>query len=81
MITRRNAIPKIAVIGAAITAGTGMGSVATCSSTGGIVINPAVIDAIQAAVATACGFVPAVSTLVAIVGASFPAVAATASGP
>ena len=48
-------------------------------STGGIVINPAVIDAIQTAVATTCGFVPAVSTLVAIVGASFPAVAGVAA--
>jgi hypothetical protein len=77
--TRRGALSKIAVVGAAITAGTGMGSVATCSSTGGVVINPDVIDAIQKAVATACGFVPAVSTLVAIVAASFPAVAGVAT--
>ncbi len=63
----------------AVTMLAGMGGLATCSSTGGIVINPAVIDAIQAAVATACGFVPAVSTLVAIVAASFPAVAGVAT--
>ena len=56
-----------------------MGGLATCSSTGGIVINPDVIDAIQKAVATACGFVPAVTTLVAIVAASFPAVAGVAT--
>ncbi len=65
--------------GAAMLAGSGMGGLATCSSTGGVVLNPAVIDAIQAAVATACGYVPAVSTLVAIVGASFPAVAGVAT--
>ena len=77
--TRRSAMAKILLAGTALTAGAGMSGLATCSSTGGIVINPDVIDAIQKAVATACGFVPAVTTLVAIVAASFPAVAGVAT--
>ena len=75
----RRTFGKVLLAGTAMVGGAGMGGVATCSSTSGIVINPAVIDAIQAAVATACGFVPTVETLVALVGASFPAVAGAAT--
>ena len=75
----RRAIGKVLLAGTALVGGAGMGGIATCSSTSGIVLNPAVVDAIQAAVATACGFVPTVETLVAIVGASFPAVAGAAT--
>ena len=75
----RRTFGKVLLAGTAMVGGAGMGGIATCSSTSGIVINPAVIDAIQAAVATACGFVPTVETLVALVGASFPAVAGAAT--
>ena len=55
---------------------TGMagGALATCSSTGGIQIDPVVLDEITKAVAAGCNFVPAVTTIISIVSIAFPAV-------
>ena len=57
-LTRRNVLRSSAVV-TALAVGGVAGQLATCSSTG-IVINPAVLTAIQSAVATACNFIPTV---------------------
>ena len=54
-------------------AGMGMGSTPNCSGGTGTVTQQ-VIDAIQAAVGTACSYVPAVSTLIGLI-AMFPGLA------
>ena len=76
--TRRNVLRSSAAV-TAIAVGAASGQLASCSSTGGIVINPAVLTAIQSAVVAACSFVPTVESIVAIVGVSFPAVAGVAT--
>lgn len=55
-------------------AGTGLGALATCSSSGGIQIDPNVLVAINQAVANGCNFIPAITTVIALVNAAFPAV-------
>jgi len=54
---------------------TGMagGALATCGANG-IQIDPNVLVAINNAVATGCNFIPAVTTVIALVNAAFPAV-------
>jgi len=49
------------------------GALATCTPTG-IQIDPNVLVAINNAVATGCNWIPAITTVVALVNASFPAV-------
>lgn len=54
--------------------GMASGALFTCSPTGGVQIDPAVLDAIMKAVAEGCNFIPAVETIVGLVSATFPAV-------
>ena len=56
-----------------VVVGAAVGQLATCSSSG-IQINPDVLVAINNAVATGCNFIPAVTTVIALVNALFPAV-------
>jgi hypothetical protein len=71
---RREALKIGVVLPAAVVAGGATGQLATCSSSGGIQINPSVLVAINNAVATGCNFIPAVTTVIALVNALFPAV-------
>jgi hypothetical protein len=57
----------------AVVAGSGLGALATCGPTG-IQIDPNVLVAINNAVATTCNFIPAVTTVIALVNVAFPAV-------
>jgi hypothetical protein len=72
---RRNLL----LAGAAVVAGTSLGGMSGCpSNTTPQQVLQGVIDAIQAAVATACGFVPSVATLLAILSA-FPGIGGVAT--
>ena len=77
-VSRRTILKSSPAVGLLAVGGV-TGQLATCSSSGGIVVNPAVIDAIQGAVAAACQFVPTAETIVALVGASFPVAAGVAT--
>ena len=57
-----------------VTGGMAGGALVSCQN-GQIVVDPAVLNAIQQAVATACNFIPAVTTIVALIAVSFPAIA------
>jgi len=57
----------------AVVAGTGIGAVTTCSSSG-IQIDPNILVEINKAVATGCNFIPAITTVIALINAAFPAV-------
>ena len=70
---RHMLLASVAVIG-----GMGMGGTSTCSTTPPTQILQQVIDAIQAAVATACGFVPNVATLLSILS-MFPGIGGVAT--
>lgn len=72
--TRRDALKAGTLIPISVGV-TGMagGALATCTPAG-IQIDPNVIVAINQAVATSCGFIPAITTLIALVNAAFPAV-------
>ncbi len=60
---------------AALVAGASVLAVCGCTQNaqGQFVLDPAIEDVLQKTVATACGFVPAVATLLAVAAASFPA--------
>ena len=76
MNTTRRKLLSTAALGPTLfaTGGAAGGAVVSCQG-GQVVVDPAVLNAIQQAVATACGFIPAVTTIVALVAASFPAAA------
>ena len=57
----------------AVVAGSGLGALATCGPTG-IQIDPNVLVAINNAVAQGCNFIPAITTIIAVVNAAFPVV-------
>jgi hypothetical protein len=71
-ITNRRAL---LITGVAVVGGMGMGGASTCTTgTNGLpTISPAIIDAIQKAVATGCSYVPAAETLLALL-AMFPGI-------
>ena len=58
----------------AVVAGTGLGALATCNAQTGIQIDPNVLVAINNAVAQGCNFIPAITTIIAVVNAAFPVV-------
>jgi len=58
----------------AVVAGSGLGALATCNAQTGIQIDPNVIVAISNAVAAGCNWIPAITTVIALVNASFPVV-------
>jgi hypothetical protein len=58
----------------AVVAGAGLGALATCNAQTGIQIDPSVLVAINNAVAQGCNFIPAVTTIIAVVDAAFPAI-------
>jgi hypothetical protein len=60
----------------AVVAGSGLGALATCGPTG-IQIDPNVLVAINNAVAQGCNFIPAITTVIALVNAAFPTVIGT----
>jgi uncharacterized BrkB/YihY/UPF0761 family membrane protein len=63
--------------GAAVIAGMSVGGASSCSTTPETIL-PAVIDAIQKAVATGCSYVPAVETLIALLS-MFPGLSGVAT--
>ena len=77
-LNRRNVLRSSAIVGAgaigAVTA-----QLATCSSSGGVQINPTILTSIQTTVATGCNFIPAVETIVALIAVSFPALSGVAT--
>ena len=58
----------------AVVAGSGLGALATCNAQTGIQIDPNVLVAINNAVAQGCNFIPAITTIIAVVNAAFPVV-------
>ncbi len=74
-LTNRRAL---LLVGAATIGGMGMGGTSTCTPSSATTLTQQVIDAIQAAVATACGFVPSVATLLAVVS-MFPGIGGAAA--
>ena len=72
MVSRREALKAGTLIPVAFGV-TGMagGALATCGSTG-IQIDPNVLVAINNAVATGCNWIPAITTVIPLVNASFP---------
>ena len=76
MNTTRRKLLSTAALGPVLfaTGGAAGGALVSCQG-GQIVVDPAVLQAIQAAVATTCNFIPSVITIVALVAASFPAAA------
>ena len=78
MISRRNVLHSSTAIPLLAT-GSLTGALATCSSSGGIQIDPNVLVAINNAVAMGCNWIPAITTVIALVNASFPAVSGAAS--
>lgn len=78
MISRRNVLQSSAVVPAVAVGGVS-GQLFTCSQTGGVQINPTVFDTIMAEVAKGCNFIPAVSTITALISASFPALVGAAT--
>jgi hypothetical protein len=72
-MNRRELLQAASVLPVAVVSGGATGALATCSSTG-IQIDPNVLVAIQNAVATGCNFIPAITTIIPLVNAAFPAV-------
>jgi len=70
MINRRNVLMSAPP---AVVAGTGLGALTTCSSSG-IQIDPNVIVEINKIVANTCNFIPAITTVITVVNALFPQV-------
>jgi hypothetical protein len=70
---RRELIQAATVLPVAVVSGGATGALATCSSSG-IQIDPTVLVAIQNAVATGCNFIPAITTIIPLINALFPAV-------
>jgi hypothetical protein len=77
-IERRKMLSGCTLLPVAVISGGATGALATCSSSG-IQIDPTVLDSISKAVATACNFIPAVTTVIAVVNALFPAINGTTS--
>jgi hypothetical protein len=75
--TRRNLL-RSSSAATLLAVGAATGQLTACPSTSTNVL-PAVLDMLQKAVATVCPIVPAVSTLVAVIAASFPQAAGVAS--
>jgi hypothetical protein len=75
--TRRNLLRSSSAI-SLLAIGAATGQLTACPSTSTNVL-PAVLDMLQKAVATVCPIVPAVSTLVAVIAASFPQAAGVAT--
>ena len=76
VVSRRRAL-KITAAAGALPALAAAGC--TTSPTGQVVLNPAVVDTIQGAVALGCSIFPLVASIAGIVGASFPAVGGAVS--
>jgi hypothetical protein len=74
MFNRRELMRSAALLPTAVVAGGATGAIATCSSPGGIQIDPAILVEINKAVASGCNFIPAITTVIAVVNALFPAV-------
>jgi hypothetical protein len=71
--TRRNLISTTALAPVMfLTGGMAGGAIATCGPNG-VQIDPAIIDEIEKVVAGACNWIPAFTTIVALVGSAFPA--------
>ena len=72
-MNRRELMQGASLLPVAIVSGGATGALATCGSSG-IQIDPNVLVAISNAVATTCNFIPAVTTVISLVNAAFPAV-------
>ena len=82
METTRRKLMSTAAIAPVMFVSGGMagGAVVSCGPNG-IVIDPAVLNAIQQAVATTCSFIPSVISIAALIAASFPVLAGVVTVP
>jgi hypothetical protein len=70
---RRELLKAAPLLPVAVVSGGATGALATCGANG-IQIDPNVLVAINNAVAQGCNFIPAITTIIALVNATFPAI-------
>ena len=71
MVNRRELMQAATVLPVAVVSGGATGALATCSSTGGIQIDPNILVAINNAVIQSCNWIPAITTVIPLINAAF----------
>jgi len=71
---RRELLKAAPALPVAVVSGGATGALFTCTPTGGIQIDPNILVAINNAAAQGCNFIPAITTVIGIINATFPAV-------
>ena len=72
-MNRRDIVKGAALLPTAVLTGGASGAIATCTPTG-IQIDPNILVAINDAVAKSCNFIPAITTVIPLITALFPAI-------